>query len=389
MTADGSVIVGRSYNGSAEHAYKYTDATGMVDLGALGTNPQNYSYAQGMSSDGSVIYGWSLNDAGAERAVIFRIDRGIVDYADWMSSITGANSISSMSNNLEMTFTEGAHHRPMMSYDNLGKKNQVWVTGDFGSSSRTTNSNITTGEVGVSTTLAEGIVGGIAAGYGAQNTDLAFDGSAAIKGNFILGELDYLLPDKQSIFSVLVAYGKWNADTHRGYTVGGNTPDYSNGVTDATTSTVRLRLDGQKQAISSNLGITPFISMSWSQTKVEAYTETDGAYPALFDAQSHTASEGRVGLVASYKLNRKTTLMASAELIHRFDDKATMLTGTDITGAMPFATSSAAPVANQGRFGFDIDQRLDADTLLNFSVHFAGLGASPDVQGALSLRRAF
>ena len=389
ISMNGSVIAGESNNGTANHAFKYTDATGMVDLGVLGTNPTNYSYVNGMSDDGSVIYGWANNDAGAIRAVIFGLDRGIVDYADWMSSITGANSVSSMSNNLEMTFAEGAHHRTMMSYDNLGKKNQVWVTGDFGSSSRTTNSNITTGEVGVSTTLAEGIVGGIAAGYGAQNTDLAFDGSAAIKGNFILGELDCLLPDKQSIFSVLVAYGKWNADTHRGYTVGGNTPDYSNGVTDTNTSTIRLRLDGQKQAITSNLGVTPFISMSWSQTNVDAYTETDGAYPALFDAQSHTASEGRFGLVASYQWSENTKVMASAELIHRFDDKATMLTGTDITGAMPFATSSAAPVANQGRFGFDIDQRLDADTLLSFSVHFAGLGASPDVQGALSLRRAF
>ena len=389
ISSDGTVIVGESNNGSADRVFRYTDSTGMVDLGALGTNPANYAYARGISSDGSMIVGYARNDNRVERAVLWADNRGVVDVVDWMSSITGANSVSSMSNNLDMTFVEGAHHRTMMSYDNMGKQNQVWVTGDFGSSSRTTNSNITTGEVGVSTTLAEGIVGGIAAGYGAQNTDLQFDGSAAIKGNFILGELDYLLPDKQSIFSVLVAYGKWSADTHRGYTVGGPTPDYSNGTTDTTTSTVRLRLDGQKYPINLNVSVTPFASMSWTQTKADAYAETGGAYPALFDAQSHTASEGRLGLVASYQWSENTKLMASAELIHRFDDKATMLTGTDITGAMPFATSSAAPIVNQARFGFDVDRRLDATTLLNFSVHFAGLGASPDVQGALSLRRAF
>jgi probable HAF family extracellular repeat protein len=388
VSADGTVIVGHSYNDTADRAFKYTTAGGMEDLGALGTDPNNYSYARAVSSDGTVIVGESY-DGITSRAVIWADNRGIVDVADWMSSIAGANSVVSMSNNLEMTFVEGAHHRTMMSYDNMGKKNQVWATGDFGSSSRTTDSNITTGEVGVSTTLADGIIGGIAVGYGAQNTDLAFDGSAAIKGNFILGELDYLLPDKQSIFSVLVAYGKWNADTVRGYTVGGPTPDYSNGTTDTTTSTIRLRLDGQQHATTSNISITPFISMNWTQTKADAYTETGGAYPALFDAQSHTSSEGRFGLVASYKWSENTKLMASAEWIHRFDDKPTMLTGTDITGAMPFATSSAAPIANQARFGFDVDQRLDKSTLLNFSVHFAGLGASPDVQGALSLRRAF
>ena len=197
------------------------------------------------------------------------------------------------------------------------------------------------------------------------------------------------MPDQQSIFSVLVAYGRWNADTVRGYTVGGPTPDYSIGTTDTTTSTVRLRIDGQSQAITEGLSLTPFASLNWTQTKADAYTEVDGAYPAQFDAQSHTTSEGRIGVTLAYKWNESTKFLASAELIHRFDDKATILTGTDITGAMPFATSSAAPVTNQGRFGFDIDRRLDADTLLNFSVHFAGLGASPDVQGALSLRRAF
>ena len=387
VSSDGTVIVGYSYDGTTTHAFKYVGST-MTDLGALGTDLTNSSYANAVSSDGTVIVGYSY-DGTTDRAVMWADNRGIVDIADWMSSITGANSVTSMSNNLEMTYVEGAHHRTLMSYDNMGKKNQVWATGDFGSSSRTTDSNITTGEVGVSTTLADGIVGGIALGYGAQNTDLAFGGSAAIKGNFILGELDYLLPDKQSIFSVLVAYGKWNADTVRGYTVGGATPDYSIGTTDTTTSTLRLRLDGQQHATTSNIGITPFISMNWTQTKADAYTETGGAYPALFDAQSNTSSEGRFGLVASYKWSENTKLMASAEWIHRFDNKPTMLTGTDITGAMPFATSSAAPIANQARFGFDVDQRLDKSTLLNLSIHFAGLGTSPDVQGALSLRRAF
>ena len=40
-------------------------------------------------------------------------------------------------------------------------------------------------------------------------------------------------------------------------------------------------------------------------------------------------------------------------------------------------------------FGFDIDHKLSADTLLNFSVHAAGIGPSSDVSAALSLRRAF
>ena len=48
-----------------------------------------------------------------------------------------------------------------------------------------------------------------------------------------------------------------------------------------------------------------------------------------------------------------------------------------------------APTANQARFGFDVDHKLSYDTLLNFSLHAAGVGASSDLSAAVSLRRAF
>lgn len=390
---NGDAITGNMAKGNVTHAFKYTDATGVLDLGALGTHPAtNNSSALSISPDGNLIYGLSYDDSGAQHLVLwsdFTNTISVIDYAAWMGSITGANSVSAMTTSLGITYIEGAHHRTMMSYDNLGKKNQVWITGDFASSARTSDSNTTTGEAGVSTTLADGLVGGIAAGYGAQNTNLPFDGSSAVKGNFVIGEVDYLLPDKQSVFSVLASYGKWNAETYRGYSVGGGNTDYSAGLTDVYTYSLRLKLDGPNQVIATNLTLAPFISMSWSQTKVNAYTENGGALPASFDAQSHTASEGRMGVTSSYNWSETTKFILSAELIHRFDNKPTLLSGTDLTGSVPFATSGAAPVRNQSRFGLDVDQRLDADTLLNFSVHFAGLGASPDVQGALTLRRAF
>ena len=39
--------------------------------------------------------------------------------------------------------------------------------------------------------------------------------------------------------------------------------------------------------------------------------------------------------------------------------------------------------------GFDLDYLMDAKTTLSFSVHTAGRGESPDVSGAVSIRRAF
>lgn len=57
LSADGAVIIGRSINTDYEdHAFKYTDSTGMVDLGTLGGD---ISLAKTVSADGSTVIGWS------------------------------------------------------------------------------------------------------------------------------------------------------------------------------------------------------------------------------------------------------------------------------------------------------------------------------------------
>ena len=54
-----------------------------------------------------------------------------------------------------------------------------------------------------------------------------------------------------------------------------------------------------------------------------------------------------------------------------------------------FSVAGLAPTKDQARFGFDVDHKLSATTLLNFSVHAAGYGQAHDVAGSLSLRRGF
>ena len=41
------------------------------------------------------------------------------------------------------------------------------------------------------------------------------------------------------------------------------------------------------------------------------------------------------------------------------------------------------------RFGFDVDHKLSADTLLNISAHASTVGEAHDVSAAISIRRAF
>jgi uncharacterized protein with beta-barrel porin domain len=271
----------------------------------------------------------------------------------------------------------------------MGKTSQSWVTGDFGSSSRKSDSATTTGEAGVSGTWGD-VVAGVAVGYGAQNNDLLFGGSSNVTGQYLLGELDYRLADKESILSLTAMIGTWKSDTLRGYAIGGGGTDYSHGATNLNSASVRLRLDGPVMKFSAGPAFTPFASFTWGRNSADAYSETGGSFDAQFDKQTHTSQEGRLGLTTKYVLGADTTLLATAELIHRFDDSQAGFTGTDIDhGALPFAVAGAPITRNQARFGFDIDHKLSADTLLNVSMHFTGIGEAPDVSGAISIRRAF
>ncbi len=72
VSADGSVIVGTLTTGANEtHAFKYTTATGMLDLGIPvinSSNYDNYSASTDVSNDGSVTIGQLRTIAGDSRA---------------------------------------------------------------------------------------------------------------------------------------------------------------------------------------------------------------------------------------------------------------------------------------------------------------------------------
>jgi probable HAF family extracellular repeat protein len=378
ISNDGSVIVGES----DYQAFKYQDGT-MTGLGFL--TGGTVSSATGVSADGTVIVGRSDTTGGYTHAFVYA-NQTMLDADEWLRSLNGPGGILAMTTNLNSQPLEGAHHRPLMSYDNMGKQSQAWATGDFGTASRQSDRHMTSGEIGVSQTYGDFVLG-IAAGHASLNQDLLFGGSASISGNYLLAEADYRLADKESIVSLVLMRGDYDADTTRGYATGSGT-DTSRGSTGLKTSSARLRLDGPAQKFISAVSATPFISYTATRTTANAYTETGGSFPASFGAQEHTAQEGRLGVTAKYVASPSTTLLFTAEWIHRFDGAGDGLTA--ISSTMGTLTAAGiAPTADQARFGFDIDHKLSADTLLNFSVHAAGIGPSSDVSAALSIRRAF
>ena len=141
---------------------------------------------------------------------------GVTDVVTWMSSINDQSRTYMIGWTLAGLPLEGAHHRPMMSFDRMGKESQAWATGDFGSSSRTRDVHVTTGEAGLNWNVGKTGLIGFAAGHGVQNQDLAYEGSSATKGDFFIAEFDFRPEGTQCIISLLGMVGSWESKTNRG-----------------------------------------------------------------------------------------------------------------------------------------------------------------------------
>jgi probable HAF family extracellular repeat protein len=80
ISADGSVVVGRSYSASGEEAFLWNAVNGMVGLGDL-PGGLFYSRAYGVSADGSVVVGWGNSSSGQE-AFYWTADSGMQSLKD-------------------------------------------------------------------------------------------------------------------------------------------------------------------------------------------------------------------------------------------------------------------------------------------------------------------
>ncbi len=392
---------GSAVNGTyvlADISQVYFFKTGTLDytteiLGQLGFVGFTFWATDNSKFSGSGVQGIVFDSSELTNLISFApaapaAPAGVADIPAWMSSITGANRTYMIGSTLAGLPLEGAHHRPMLSFDRMGKESQAWATGDFGSSSRTRDVHVTSGEAGINWNLGKSFLFGVAGGHAVQNQDLAFGGSSATKGDFAIAELDYRPEGTQWIVSLLGMVGSWESKTNRGYTSGGST-DSSFGVADTITRSARLRVDAPALVTFGGFGFAPYASYTVTQTIVGAYTETGGAFPASFNEQEHNATEGRAGITASKDLSAATKLLLTVEAIHRFDGAGPALTGQDITGGVTFNVAGTAPRADCVRFGFDVDHKLSADTLLNISAHVSTVGEAHDVSAAISIRRAF
>lgn len=343
ITPDGRVAVGQSGSGpdSNSGGFRWTELDGMQSIQAwlaasgvtLGDDIVIHS-AESVSDDGSIVSGY-LTD---ENFYIAKGDSGLITLPDLQESIAGTTAAISSTRTSASLVLNGAHGHPMSRRAETGRF-LAWAGGDYGQDNH--------GERDGSLSVAEAGGGynfgpaqlNLALGRTDSEQDTPFNGDTDHTGVF--GIVDVIIPVPSTPLYVTVTgiYQDSKLDIRRGYLNGG-APDSSEGDTDATTYGGALRVDWLNAASLAGVDITPFTKLVVTRSKIDAFTETGGGFPAAYQTQRDTISDLHLGANASYELRKNVRLIATLEGVYRFQDHASS-TGVSVPGVTLGFTSLA------------------------------------------------
>ncbi|QLC74620.1 autotransporter domain-containing protein [Pseudomonas sp. LPB0260] len=436
LSADGSVVVGVSTTSSSEsHAFRWTETLGMQDLGTLGGDS---SEAYAISADGGVVVGitddanhkrrafrWSAAsamqsiedwltsngvavDANAAKTslatgvsadgnvVVGRLDNGqaflarlngLISIVDYQQSLAQASAMTpALAASASDMVLHGAHGSPMRSLVGEGRTS-VWVGGDYGrQDSAGRDARLGSGEIGVAKNFGQGVQLNLALGRSDNSAAGDFGGASQLRSTYVLPQLIVQLPNTTLYTSFSALYGDGKADIDRGYLNAGREVQ-SHGSTDVQTLGARLRLDWLDAYTLGQAAFTPYTSISYLQSKLDAYSETSGSFPATWNSRTERSTTGRVGLDTVYSLTPQVRLLARLEGVHRFEDRSASAQG-EIHGLSSFDLNGQEVEQNWLRAAVGAESQL-GQGIGSLMVNGTSEGSDPDYWVAASYKWLF
>jgi len=172
-----------------------------------------------------------------------------------------------------------------------------------------------------------------------------------------------------------VLYQAGGAHAQRGYFNAG-VQDFSRGSPAVQTAAMRLRLDLEDAARLGNATLTPYVDATYTRTRIAAYTETSGGFPARFDARTENVAEVRLGADAAYALSLDTKLRGRLEAAHRFETTGASMSGT-VLGLFDFGLPGQPVNRDWLRGGIGFDTKLGGGTL-SATLNATTIGSVPN-----------
>lgn len=260
---------------------------------------------------------------------------GSVTLADLHSSLTSsASGVDFAMSNANMLIN-GAHSRPLSRRVAAGEKT-AWVAGDLGRDDHGSRDGSTgIAEVGGGYNFGPAQIN-LTIGKTWGNQHLANSGSLDADGQYVMAEGIIPVSESRGLFATVGAYGHWGeVDIRRGYLNGG-LQDFSTASPDTRTWGVRARLDWENAFAVKSVGFSPYADLSYTRSRMDGYTETDGGLPARFDSRTDHSTEIRGGVNAAMPIAAtKLNLVTNLEVAHRFNDSGASTSG-EVIGLFSF-----------------------------------------------------
>lgn len=437
VSADGSVVVG--YADDAEWtqvAFRWTEDDGMVSLGKLSSDPSASSRAYGVSGDGAVVvgaadYNWNLRgfrwtqsagmqsiedwlrDAGVSvpvditssaeatsedgSVVVGRLESGtafiarvssagsgLVTPEDVRRSLVGTAQAGGDALSAGNTLIHGAHGRPLMRRVAEGKST-FWVAGDWGRDDHGARSgSLGLAEVGLGRNFGPAQVN-VSLGRTWSRQAPSSGGRIHTDGTYVLAEA--MMPLAGKLWAIIGGYGQWgDASIRRDYLNAG-VQTASKGTPDLNTWGVRARLEWDRLYQLAGADFSPYADLSYAESRLDAYTERGGGFPARFDSRREASTELHIGVNMAKPLRNGMTLTGTLEGTHRFEKRAADTSG-EVIGLFDFDLRGQKIRQNWLRAGAGIEGRLGdgmASVALNVTTH----GTAPSAWLAFNWQRTF
>lgn len=390
VSADGTVVVGQASDTlNNSRGFRWTQDTDMQSVEDwLRDNNVNIptditSDARAANSDGSVVVG-ELESGHAYIARVSPNGGGLITLEEVQQSLGTTSTGGSMALSAANTVLNGAHSHPLARRVAAGQKT-FWLAGDLGRDDHgSRDGDLGLAELGLGYHFGSAQVNvSLGQTWATQNFELS--GRAQTDGNYLLAEA--LVPISGNLWATVGGYYHWGeADLRRGY-LNASVPDASTGSPDVNTWGLRARLDWDQAWKAASAEFSPYVDLSYTEAKLDAYTETGGGFPAQFDERKDKATELRIGVNAAKPMANGLRLLGTLEATHRFQKSGARTSG-QVIGLFAFDLDGVENKRDWLRAGVGVEGKL-AEGTASLYLNVTTKGEAPNAWLAAGWQKAF
>lgn len=154
--------------------------------------------------------------------------------------------------------------------------------------------------------------------FGKQEAAMA--GFTRFEGAYVLGECIATVPGTPLMATISGLYQFGEMDFNRGY-VDETQSVYSTGATNTRTAGGGVRIDWLDAISLRGLQITPFSKITLIHSRVDAFSEVGGTFPAFFSGRGETICDHSIGITLNYGISKNLRIRAIVEGVHRFQER--------------------------------------------------------------------